>query len=58
MTKRMMRLFDNVTQARTFIKEDQGISLAKAKVYVERNTVRFFKIFISLDPRLYFVEIS
>ena len=40
MTKRMMRLFDNVTQARTFIREDQGISLAKAKVYVERNTVK------------------
>ena len=35
----MMRLFENVTQARTFIKNDQGISLAKAKLYVEKNTV-------------------
>ncbi len=35
----MMRLFNNVTEARTFIKNDQGISLAKAKLYVEKNTV-------------------
>jgi hypothetical protein len=39
MTQRMMRLFNNVTEARTFIKNDQGISLAKAKLYVEKNTV-------------------
>ena len=39
MTRRMMRLFENVTQARNYIKEDQGISLAKAKAYVEKNTV-------------------
>ena len=40
MTQRMMRLFDNVTQARTFIREDQGFTIAKAKEYVEKNTVQ------------------
>ena len=37
--KKMIRLFDNVTQARTFIREDQGMTIAKAKEYVEKNTV-------------------
>ena len=39
MTQKMMRLFNTLTEARTYIKNDQSISLAKAKEYVERNTV-------------------
>jgi hypothetical protein len=39
MTQKMMRLFNTLAEARTYIKNDQSISLAKAKEYVERNTV-------------------
>jgi hypothetical protein len=39
MTQRMMRLFDTVTEARTYVKENQSISLEKAKTYVQNNTV-------------------
>ena len=33
----MMRLFNTVTDATTFIKNDQGMTLANAKLYVEAN---------------------
>ena len=38
MTQRMIRLFNTVTEARTYVKEIQSISLAKAKTYVHNNT--------------------
>ena len=38
MTQRMMRLFNTVTEARTYVKNVQSISLAKAKIYVQNNT--------------------
>ena len=37
--QRMMKLFNTVAEARTYIKNDQGISLANASNYVERYTV-------------------
>ena len=39
MTQKVMRLFNTITEARTYIKNDQSISLTRAKEYVERNTV-------------------
>ena len=39
MTQKMMKLFNTKTEAQTYVKNDQSISLAKAKKYVERNTV-------------------
>jgi len=39
MTQKVMRLFNTLTEARTYIKNDQSISLTRAKEYVERNTV-------------------
>jgi len=39
MTRKMMRLFDTVTEAVTYIKNELSISSAKAKVYVENSTV-------------------
>ena len=39
MTQKLMRLFNTKTEAQTYVKNNQSISLAKAKKYVERNTV-------------------
>ena len=39
MTQKMMKLFNTRAEARTYIRNDQSISLEKAKEYVERNTV-------------------
>ena len=39
MTQKMMKLFNTLAEARTCIRNDQSISLEKAKEYVERNTV-------------------
>lgn len=39
MTQKMMKLFNTLAEARTYIRNDQSISLEKAKEYVERNTV-------------------
>jgi hypothetical protein len=39
MTQRMMRLFDTVTEAVTYIKNELSISSTEAKVYVTNNTV-------------------
>ena len=37
MTQRMMRLFNTINEAYEYIKSDQGISLKKAKVYVDQS---------------------
>ncbi len=39
MTQKLIRLFNTKTEAQTYVKNDQSISLTKAKEYVERNTV-------------------
>lgn len=39
MTRKMMRLFDTVTEAVTYIKNELSISSTEAKVYVTNNTV-------------------
>jgi hypothetical protein len=38
MTQKMMRLFNTVTEAVTYVKNELSISSAKAKVYVTNNT--------------------
>jgi len=37
MTQRMMRLFNTIDEAYQFVKSDQGITLKKAKVYVDKS---------------------
>ena len=37
MTQRMMRLFNTIDEAYEYIKSDQGITLKKAKVYVDKS---------------------
>ena len=38
MTQKMMRLFSNVTEARTYLRENNGMTVAAAKIYVDKHT--------------------
>lgn len=38
MTQKMMKLFSNVTEARSYLRENNGMTVAAAKIYVARHT--------------------
>ena len=38
MTQKMMKLFTNVTEARTYLRENYSMAVARAKIYVDRHT--------------------
>ena len=38
MTQKMMRLFNTVTEARSYLRTNHGMTIARAKHYVENHT--------------------
>ena len=38
MTQKMMKLFTNVTEAKTYLRENYGMTVARAKIYVYNHT--------------------
>lgn len=37
MTQKMMRLFNNLTEARTYVRSETGWTIARTKQYVDNN---------------------